>query len=74
MKNGIHPAYYPKAQVSCACGNTFTIGSTQERVEVEVCSSCHPLYTGKEKTLDRVGQVQKFKKRLEKSQAKNAKG
>jgi len=68
MKEDIHPKYYPNARVQCACGNTFTVGSTKEFIEVETCSLCHPFYTGKEKTLDRVGQVQKFRKRLAKKE------
>ncbi|MDP3900766.1 MAG: 50S ribosomal protein L31 [bacterium] len=71
MKKDIHPTYFPKAKVSCACGNSFEVGSTKEHVEIETCSACHPFYTGQERTMDRVGQVQKFKKRLEK--AKTAK-
>lgn len=67
MKTDIHPQYYPKAKVECACGTSFTIGSTQEKIQVEVCSACHPFYTGKEKTFDRVGQVQKFRERLNKT-------
>jgi large subunit ribosomal protein L31 len=64
MKTDIHPTYYPKAKVTCACGNSFEVGATKEIIETEVCFSCHPFYTGKEKTMDKVGQVQKFKKRL----------
>ncbi|MBL7142423.1 MAG: 50S ribosomal protein L31 [Candidatus Pacebacteria bacterium] len=64
MKKDIHPKYHENAQVRCACGNVFTVGSTKEVIEVEVCSSCHPFYTGKEKSMDAVGQVQKFRKRL----------
>ncbi|MDP3982099.1 MAG: 50S ribosomal protein L31 [bacterium] len=66
MKKEIHPKYFKEAKVSCVCGNSFSLGSTKESLAVEVCSVCHPFYTGKEKTLDRVGQVQKFRKRLEK--------
>ena len=66
MKKKIHPKYYEKARVKCACGHTFTVGSTKEFIETEICSKCHPFYTGKEKILDTMGQVQKFKKRLEK--------
>ncbi|MDO8504166.1 MAG: 50S ribosomal protein L31 [bacterium] len=66
MKQDIHPTYYPKAQVRCACGNTFTVGSVKEVIETEVCSKCHPFYTGKEKMVDTLGQVQKFRKRLAK--------
>lgn len=68
MKKDIHPTYYPKAQVRCACGNTFTVGSTKEFLEVEICSNCHPFYTGKEKIVDTMGRVEKFKKRLSKKQ------
>lgn len=70
MKKEIHPTYYPKAKVTCACGNIFETGSTKESLNVEICSACHPFYTGQEKTLDRMGQVQKFKKRLEKKKVK----
>ena len=66
MKKDIHPQYFEKAKVTCVCGNSFIVGSTQETVEVESCSACHPFYTGKEKNMDKVGQVQKFKKRLAK--------
>lgn len=66
MKKDIHPKYYPNARVQCACGNTFSVGSTKEYIEVEICSACHPFYTGKEKNVDMVGQVQKFRKRLAK--------
>lgn len=64
MKTNIHPQYFPNARVTCVCGNTFTVGSTKEFIEVEICSKCHPFYTGKEKAMDAVGQVQKFRKRL----------
>jgi large subunit ribosomal protein L31 len=67
MKKNIHPTYYPKAQVNCACGNTFTVGSTKELLDVEICSNCHPFYTGKSKLVDTQGQVQKFKEKLAKS-------
>jgi len=66
MKKDIHPKYYPKAKVTCACGNTFEIGATVPQLEVEICSSCHPFYTGKEKIIDVAGRVDKFKKRLQK--------
>lgn len=64
MKKDIHPKYYPKANVRCACGNVFTVGSTKESMEVEICSKCHPFYTGKEKIVDAAGRVEKFRKRL----------
>lgn len=66
MKKDIHPKYYPKASVRCACGNTFNIGSTKEFIETEVCAKCHPFYTKKEKVMDTMGRVQKFKERLSK--------
>jgi len=66
MKQDIHPAYFPNAAVKCACGNTFTVGSTKESLEVEICSACHPFYSGKGKIVDKLGQVQKFKERLAK--------
>lgn len=68
MKKDIHPKYYPQARVQCACGNTFQVGSTKESLEVEICSKCHPFYTGKEKMMDTMGQVQKFRKRLAKKE------
>jgi len=68
MKKDIHPKYYENATVKCACGNTFTVGSTKEFLEVETCSKCHPFYTGKEKVVDALGRVEKFKKRLAKKQ------
>ena len=63
MKTDIHPKYYSEAAVTCACGNTFNVGSTKESVEVEVCSKCHPFYTGNEKIIDTAGRVEKFKAR-----------
>ena len=68
MKKDIHPKYYPKAQVKCACGNTFTVGSTKEFIEIEICSKCHHFYTGKEKIVDTLGRVEKFRKRLAKKE------
>ena len=63
MKKEIHPEYYPEAKVTCACGNTFTIGSTQSEIEVEVCSACHPFYTGQSRFIDTEGRVEKFERR-----------
>ncbi|MDO5026531.1 MAG: 50S ribosomal protein L31 [Tissierellia bacterium] len=63
MKKDIHPAYYPEARVTCACGNTFTTGSTREELKVEICSECHPFYTGKQKFVERGGRVERFKKK-----------
>jgi large subunit ribosomal protein L31 len=65
MKQDIHPTYYPKAKVTCACGNTFEVGSTKEKIEVEICSACHPFYTGNEKIVDTAGRVEKFRARRE---------
>ncbi len=67
MQQGIHPQYYSDAKVKCACGHTWTTGSTQPELNVEICSKCHPFYSGKEKILDTRGRVDKFRKRLEKS-------
>jgi len=64
MKKDIHPQYFERAQVHCACGNTFTVGSTKESIEVEICSKCHPFYTGKEKIVDTLGRVEKFRKKM----------
>jgi large subunit ribosomal protein L31 len=63
MKTGIHPTYYTDAVVSCACGNTFKTGSTLQEIHTEICSNCHPFYTGKQKLLDTTGNVDRFKKR-----------
>lgn len=63
MKAETHPTYFPEAKVVCACGRHFTVGSTKEKLEVEICSNCHPFYTGNEKILDAAGRVEKFKKR-----------
>lgn len=68
MKKNIHPKYYEKAKVKCACGNTFTIGSTKEVIEVEICSACHPFYTGKEKIIDTLGRVERFRKKMAQKQ------
>lgn len=69
-KKEIHPKYYPAAKVQCACGNSFTVGSTKEYIEIEICSKCHPFYTGKDKIIDKMGRVEKFKKRLAKAKGK----
>ncbi|MBP6975051.1 MAG: 50S ribosomal protein L31 [Candidatus Pacebacteria bacterium] len=63
MKADIHPTYYPNAVFTCACGATYSIGSTKEAVQVEICAKCHPFYTGTEKTLDSAGRVDKFNTR-----------
>lgn len=66
MKKEIHPAYHPKAKVTCACGAAFEVGSTKERLEVEICSNCHPFYTGGSRIVDTAGRIEKFKRRLAK--------
>ena len=64
MKADIHPTYYTNATATCACGATYSVGSTQEKIEVEICQACHPFYTGQDKVLDSTGRVDKFKKRM----------
>ncbi len=65
MKNKIHPKYFPKAKVTCACGNSFTTGSTQKEIRVELCSVCHPFFTGKQKLVDTARRVEKFQAKIE---------
>jgi large subunit ribosomal protein L31 len=72
MKKDIHPKYNEKVKVTCTCGHTFEIGSTNEKIEVELCSQCHPFYTGKQKLIDDAGIINKYEKRLS-NQAKVAK-
>lgn len=67
MKTDTHPTYFREAKVTCACGNSFTVGSTKEKLEVEICSQCHPFYSGNEKMLDAAGRVEKFKARRSKA-------
>lgn len=62
MKNGIHPEYH-KVKVKCACGNEFETGSVKENLRVEICSVCHPFYTGKQRFADTGGRVDRFKKK-----------
>lgn len=64
MKAKIHPKYYPEAKVACACGNTFTIGSTKPEIEIEVCYACHPFFTGEAKYIDTLGRVEKFQAKV----------
>jgi large subunit ribosomal protein L31 len=68
MKKDIHPQYYHDAKVKCACGNEWTTGSTVPEISVEICSNCHPFYTGKSKLVDTSGRVDKLKKRMAKSE------
>ncbi len=62
MKKDIHPKYYEDVKVTCACGNVFQSGSTKPELHVEICSACHPFYTGKEKLIDTAGRVERFRK------------
>ncbi len=68
MKKEIHPEYHKEASVKCSCGNSFKIGSTKNEIEIEICSACHPFYTGKEKIVDTMGRVERFKKKMEKKE------
>lgn len=63
MKQNTHPQWYPQATVSCACGNTFTVGSTKQTIKVEICAKCHPFFTGTMKFIDTAGAVEKFQKK-----------
>ena len=63
MKDKIHPKYYEDATVTCSCGNTFTIGSTRKTLKVELCSKCHPFFTGERRIVDTEGRVERFKRR-----------
>ena len=67
MKKDIHPKYYKDAKVICACGNKFTTGSTKPELRVDLCSACHPFYTGKQKLVDTARRVEKFQAKLEAS-------
>ena len=62
-KADIHPKYFDKAQVRCACGASFTVGASRPEINVEICSSCHPFYTGEKKLVDTAGRVERFKSR-----------
>lgn len=73
MKKEIHPEYNPKTKVKCACGNEFTVGSTAKEISVEICSKCHPFYTGKQMLVDTAGRIERFKARKEKVVAKTTK-
>jgi len=66
MKEKIHPKYFNDAQVTCSCGNTFTTGSTRKTLKVELCSACHPFYTGSKRMVDTAGRVERFKQRYAK--------
>jgi len=66
MKKKIHPKYYSKAKAVCSCGSVFQIGSTQKSIQTEICSNCHPFYTGSQKLVDTTGRVERFKKIVKK--------
>ena len=72
MKQGIHPEYHTQARVICSCGNTWLTGSTVEEIRTDVCSACHPFYTGEQRIVDTAGQVERFMKRLERRQSATA--
>ena len=69
MKPDIHPTYHTAAAVTCSCGATFAVGSTLPKLQIEICSACHPFFSGQEKILDTAGRVEKFKNRRTKSAA-----
>ncbi|MEK7560878.1 MAG: 50S ribosomal protein L31 [Patescibacteria group bacterium] len=66
MKKNLHPEYHQNSETHCACGNVMRVGSTKEKLEVEICSSCHPFYTGTAKLLDTAGRVERFRRRYAK--------
>lgn len=68
MKEGIHPKYYPEAQAVCACGNTWTVGATVPEIRTDVCSNCHPFFTGEQRIVDTGGQVERFMRKLERGE------
>jgi large subunit ribosomal protein L31 len=72
MKKDIHPKLYKNCKVGCACGATFTTISTVPSIKVEICSACHPFYTGQQKFVDTEGRIEKFQKKLQISKAKQA--
>lgn len=72
MKTGIHPQWYKDTKTTCVCGNTFTAGSTVPEIRVEICSACHPFFTGTQKFVDTQGQVDKFSKTVEIAKSKQA--
>ncbi len=72
MKANIHPTYYPQAQVVCACGNTFTTGSTKPQIRVEICAKCHPFYTGAQRFVDTVGKIERFQAKQKSAAVKQA--
>ncbi|MBD3279578.1 MAG: 50S ribosomal protein L31 [Candidatus Pacebacteria bacterium] len=72
MQKNLHPNWHHNCQVTCACGNKFTTGSTEKTLEVDICSACHPFFTGEMKFVDRQGRVDKFRQRMKIAQQKQA--
>lgn len=70
MQAKIHPKYYADAKVTCICGNSFTTGSTMPEIQIDICSSCHPFFTGEMKFVDTQGRVDKFQQKVKKADAK----
>ena len=66
MKKDIHPEYFPEARVVCGCGNSFVTGATQQMIKTDICSACHPFFTGEQRIVDTAGQVERYMRRLEK--------
>jgi large subunit ribosomal protein L31 len=64
VKTAIHPTYYPEARIVCSCGNVFTTGATKEQIKVEICSVCHPFFTGEQRIVDTEGRVERLKRRF----------
>lgn len=69
MKKDTHPKWYPKAKVTCSCGNTFTLGATLPEIRTELCSACHPFFTGQEKLVDTEKRVEKFEQKITRARA-----
>lgn len=72
MKNAIHPQWFTDATVTCACGNTFTTGSTVEAITVDICNKCHPFFTGEMRFVDRQGRVDRFMEKMKAAEARKA--
>lgn len=70
MRSNIHPQYFENAQITCSCGHSFTVGSTVERIHVELCSNCHPFYTGQQKFVDTASRIEKFQKKMQSAKPK----
>ncbi|MEK7574507.1 MAG: 50S ribosomal protein L31 [Patescibacteria group bacterium] len=66
----IHPKYYPEAKIKCSCGKIFTVGATNPEISVEICSACHPFYTGEKRLIDTAGRLERFKARKTKIKPK----